>query len=91
MSVDPYLMQIIYLFRCTVPCAGIDNKLMGWDQATLKEVSKGKLDSKANTTCMAASCRGFVAGGTPTLMVGAGGGRGEGRHHAVSLESQGSI
>ena len=49
--------------------AGVDNRLMGWDPATLKEASKHKLDAKANTTCMAASCRGFVASGTPSLLV----------------------
>ena len=56
------------MFTCDA-YVGVDNRLMGWDPATLKEASKHKLDAKANTTCMAASCRGFVASGTPSLLV----------------------
>ncbi len=44
---------------------------MGWDPTTLKEVSKSKLDGKAQTTCMAGRPgRGFVAGGAHTLLIG---------------------
>ncbi|GAX81639.1 hypothetical protein CEUSTIGMA_g9067.t1 [Chlamydomonas eustigma] len=55
----------------TLYTAGVDNRLMGWDPVTLKELSKSKLDSKAQTTCMTLrNGRGFVASGAHTILVG---------------------
>ena len=48
----------------------MDNRLVGWDPSTLKDVCKAKLDAKANTTSMAYCPRGFASSGAHTLLVG---------------------